>query len=138
MAPFECNHDGSCEQVRLCCIETEMTITKQDANRIDALGYERHEYLIKTEDGFCELRNIDNHCFFYDPGTRECKIYENRPDGCRYYPIVYDVKKRKCVVDKDCPSRETMSREEIRKSCHKVRELVEKLMQEAKHNDGPC
>jgi Fe-S-cluster containining protein len=115
-----------------------MTITKQDAGRIDALGYERGSYLVKTEDGFCELRNIDGHCYFYDPDTKECKIYENRPDGCRFYPIVYDVKKRKCVVDKDCPSRETMSRDEIRKVCHKIRDLVERLMQEAKHNDGPC
>ncbi|MHA2424775.1 MAG: YkgJ family cysteine cluster protein [Candidatus Thorarchaeota archaeon] len=138
MTPFDCNHDGTCDQVRLCCVDTEMTLTKQDATRIDAIGYDRREYLVKTEDGFCELRNVDGHCFFYDSESKLCKIYENRPDGCRYYPIVYDVKKKKCVVDKDCPSRETMSRNEIRKSCHKVRNLVERLIQEAKHNDGPC
>ena len=53
-----------------------MTLTKQDAIRIDALGYDRREYLVKTNDGFCELRNIDGNCFFYDPETRLCKIYE--------------------------------------------------------------
>jgi Fe-S-cluster containining protein len=115
-----------------------MTLTKQDASRIDTLGYDRGEYLVRTDDGFCELRNVDGHCFFYDPDSKMCKIYDNRPNGCRYYPIVYNVKKRKCVVDKDCPSRETMSRDEIRKSCHKVKSLVERLIQEAKHNDGPC
>ena len=115
-----------------------MTLTKREAVRIDALGYDRDAYLVKTEDGFCELRNIDGHCYFYNPESKECKIYENRPDGCRFYPIVYDVKKRKCVVDKDCPSRDTMSRDEVRKACHKVRDLVERLIQEAKHNDGPC
>ena len=138
MAPFDCNHDGSCEQIRLCCVDTEMTLTKTDAGRIDALGYNRKEYLVKTEDGFCELRNIDGHCFFYEPDSKLCKIYDDRPDGCKYYPIVYDVKKRKCVVDSDCPSRETMTRDEIRKSCHNVRDLVKRLIQEAKHNDGPC
>ncbi|MCK5150571.1 MAG: YkgJ family cysteine cluster protein, partial [Candidatus Thorarchaeota archaeon] len=104
MTHFNCNHDGTCEQVRLCCVDTEMTLTKREAVRIDALGYDRDAYLVKTEDGFCELRNIDGHCYFYNPESKECKIYENRPDGCRFYPIVYDVKKRKCVVDKDCPS----------------------------------
>ena len=138
MTPFNCNHDGTCEQIRLCCVDTEMTLTKREAVRIDALGYDRDAYLVKTEDGFCELRNIDGHCYFYNPESKECKIYENRPDGCRFYPIVYDVKKRKCVVDKDCPSRNTMSRDEVRKVCHKVRDLVERLIQEAKHNDGPC
>ena len=138
MSPFECNHDGTCEQIRLCCVETEMTLTKKDAERIEGLGYERSAFLVKSNDGFCELRNIDGHCFFYDSETRLCKIYEDRPEGCRYYPIVYDVKKRKCVADKDCPSRETMTREEIRKACHKVRKLVETLIQEARYNDGPC
>ena len=138
MAPFDCNHDSTCDQVKLCCVDTEMTLTKQDASRIDALGYDRKEYLVRTEDGFCELRNVEGHCFFYDTDTKLCRIYDARPDGCRHYPIVYDAKKRKCVVDKDCPSRETMSRDEIRKSCHKVRKLVERLIQEAKYDDGPC
>ena len=138
MAPFDCNHDGSCEAVRLCCVDTEMTLTKKDAERIENLGYAKKEFLVRTEDGFCELRNVDGHCYFYDPNTKKCKIYEDRPEGCRYYPIIYDVRKRKCVIDKDCPSRDTMTREEIRKACHKVKRLVETLMQEAEHNDGPC
>jgi Fe-S-cluster containining protein len=138
LTPFECNHDGTCEQVRLCCIDTEMTLTKRDADRLDAAGYNRKDYLVRTEDGFCELRNVDGHCFFYDTDTKLCKVYESRPDGCRYYPVVYDLRKRKCTVDRDCPSRETMSRQEIRKVCHKVRELVERLVQEARTHDGPC
>ena len=115
-----------------------MTLTKEDASRIEALGYTKEEFLVKSEDGFCELINIEGHCFFYDPESKFCKIYENRPEGCRHYPIIYDMRKRKCVVDKDCPSRETMTRHEIRKACHKVRKLVETLIQEAKYHDGPC
>ena len=34
MSPFTCNHDGSCEEVRLCCFETEMTVTREDVKRI--------------------------------------------------------------------------------------------------------
>ncbi len=138
MSPFVCNHDGSCDDVKLCCVETEMTLTKKDADRIDKIGYDRKDYLIKAKDGFCELRNIDGHCYFYDADTKLCKIYEHRPDGCRYYPIVYHFRKRKCVTDGDCPSRETVDRDEIRGICHKVRNLVNTLVEEASHGESPC
>ena len=138
MSPFECNHDGSCEIIKACCVDTEMTVTRKDAERISALGYKRKDFLRRTGDGFCELKNIEGYCFFYDRESKLCKIYDNRPDGCRFYPIVYDMRKRKCVVDKDCPSRETVTRQEIRKVCHKVRRLVEQLIQEANHGESPC
>jgi len=93
---------------------------------------------IRVMAGFCELKNVDGHCYFYNLDTKECTIYENRPEGCRYYPIIYHSLKRKCLVDSDCPSAETMSREEIRKICHKVRKLVETLRREASHNESPC
>ena len=138
MTPFECNHNGECESVRICCTDTEMTLTRKDVKRIETLGYSKADYLFRTDDGFCQLRNIDGYCYFYEKETKTCKIYESRPDGCRYYPIIYDMKKRKCVVDKDCPSRETMTRLEVRKQCHKVRTLVEKLRMEALYNEKPC
>ena len=115
-----------------------MTLTKEDVARLEALGHKRNDFLIRSADGFCELRNIDGFCYFYDVTRRECTVYENRPEGCRFYPIVYDAKKRKCVVDRDCPSGETVSRDEIRKVCHRVRRLVETLQREAAHNENPC
>lgn len=138
MTPFICNHDGSCDEVRLCCAETEMTLTREDAERIDALGFSRSDYLVRAEDGFCELRNVDGFCYFYDTKTKLCKIYEHRPEGCRYYPVVYHARKKKCITDGDCPSRDTVSRDEIRKVCHKVRKLIERLQQEAATSEGPC
>jgi Fe-S-cluster containining protein len=115
-----------------------MTLTRKDVERIEALGYDRKDFLVRVMAGFCELRNIDGNCFFYDSDTKICRIYENRPEGCRYYPIIYDARKKKCVIDKDCPSGETVSREEIRQVCHKVRRLVETLRQEAAHGESPC
>ncbi len=115
-----------------------MTLTRKDAERIDALGHLRKDYLVKFEDGFCQLRLVDGFCYFYDTKTKKCTIYDSRPDGCRFYPIVYNMKKRKCVTDYDCPSRETVTREEIRKICHKVRALVEKLVEEAEAGESPC
>ncbi|UCE11955.1 MAG: YkgJ family cysteine cluster protein [Candidatus Thorarchaeota archaeon] len=122
----------------LCCTDTEMTLTRKDIDRIEVEGYSREDFLQRTEDGFCELRNVDGLCYFYDPSNQTCRIYETRPDGCRFYPIVYDMKKRKCVVDADCPSRSTISRDEIRKVCHKVRSLVETLVREARNGESPC
>ena len=138
LTPFICNHDGSCDNVRICCTETEMTLTQEDAERIDALGYARDDYMIQAGFGFCQLKNIGGHCYFYDTKTKECRIYENRPDGCRYYPIIYHYDKRKCNVDKDCPSHATVTRDDIRKVCHKVRRLVEQLRSEASHDESPC
>ena len=138
MTPFECNHNGECDDIRLCCTGTEMTLTRTDAERIDSLGYQREDYLVRTDDGFCQLRNVDGYCYFYDSVSKLCRIYDARPEGCKYYPIIYDMQKRRCVVDRDCPSRETMTRQEIRKSCHKVKALVNRLRREALHHERPC
>jgi len=86
---------------------------------------------------FLTASNVDGHCFFYDPATKLCRIYESRPEGCRYYPVIYDLEKRKCVVDKDCPCATTMTREDIRKICHRVRALVKLLMTEAASGESP-
>ena len=127
-----------CPDVRICCTETEMTLTKEDAARIDALGFSREDYLVRRTGGFCELRNIEGLCYFYDPEEKTCKIYDSRPEGCRWYPVIYHSHKRKCVRDEDCPARESLTRDEIRKVCHKVRSLVEKLREEAAHGESPC
>jgi Fe-S-cluster containining protein len=115
-----------------------MTLTREDVERIEALGYDKKDFLVRVMAGFCELKNVDGKCFFYDPVTKLCRIYENRPEGCRYYPIIYDMRKRKCIVDIDCPSGVTVTRDDVRKVCHKVRRLVETLREEAAHGESPC
>lgn len=133
---IDCNH--FCPDVRICCQETEMTLTRADAKRINALGYSTSDYAHRVDGGFCELRNVDGHCYFYDQSSKECKIYEARPEGCRWYPVVYHYKKRKCIGDGDCPASPTLTRTNIRKVCHKVRTLVEELKREATHGESPC
>ncbi|MFX1273077.1 MAG: YkgJ family cysteine cluster protein [Promethearchaeota archaeon] len=127
-----------CPEVRICCQETEMTITRKDAERINALGYSTTDYSHKVNDGFCELKNVEGHCFFYDKSSKECKIYEARPEGCRWFPVVYHYKKRKCIGDDDCPASPNLTRSDIRKVCHKVKTLVEELRREVAHGESPC
>ena len=135
MTPFVCNHAGDCDDGKACCVETEMTLTESDMERIDSLGHMRSEYVVRTKDGFYQLRNLDDYCCFYDSEKKTCRIYEQRPDGCRFYPIIYDARRHRCVVDKDCPSRETITTEEINRACPEVRKLVKRLMAEAKKRE---
>jgi Fe-S-cluster containining protein len=115
-----------------------MTLTREDAERISALGYPKDDFLVRVKKGFCELKNVDGYCFFYDSDRMTCKIYDARPEGCQWYPVIYDAKKRKCVVDDECPAAATVTRDRIRKVNHKVRTLVETLVQEAAHRESPC
>ena len=59
------------------------------------------EVYIKNED--FQIKNYNNHCVFLDFSTKKCKIYTYRPQGCRFYPLIYDFQKDKCTFDKDCP-----------------------------------
>ncbi|MFX0107599.1 MAG: YkgJ family cysteine cluster protein [Candidatus Hodarchaeota archaeon] len=127
-----------CPDVRECCQETEMTLTRRDVERINALGYSTDDYVHRVMGGFCELKNIDGHCYFYDTASKICRIYDARPEGCRWYPVVYHFVKRKCLADGDCPASPTFTRDRIRKVCHKVKSLVELLRKEAAHGESPC
>ncbi len=83
-----------------CCYETEMPLSEKDIKRIEKLGYSRDEFSL-IKDGIRVLKNINGHCFFLKNG--KCFIYKYRPEGCRYYPVIYDVDKRKATVHDFCP-----------------------------------
>ncbi|MCK4896020.1 MAG: YkgJ family cysteine cluster protein, partial [Candidatus Heimdallarchaeota archaeon] len=82
---FYCPYSNECYQ---CCLDTEMTLSEEDITRIEKLGYKIEEFL-EEKDGFMALRNIDNHCIFLK--NKMCSIYEIRPQGCRFYPLIYDI-----------------------------------------------
>lgn len=136
MMPIDC--ELYCPDVRICCTETEMTLTREDAERIDSLGYSREDYLVRVKDGFCELKNVNGNCYFYDPVTKMCIIYEARPEGCRWYPVVYHARKKRCYGDSECPASRALTRTQVRRVCHNVRNLVRKLVVEATHGESPC
>jgi Fe-S-cluster containining protein len=95
-----------CKNCALCCMDTEMPLSDKDI----ALILTYHKSDIKEEDfieykseGLRQLKNKDGSCFFLDIQQKLCKIYDFRPTGCRFYPIVFDIENRKCIYDKDCP-----------------------------------
>jgi Fe-S-cluster containining protein len=52
-------------------------------------------------DGEIHLRNVSGKCFFLV--ENRCIVYQDRPEGCRLYPLVYDVDESKFVIDDYCP-----------------------------------
>jgi len=85
-----------------CCLETEMSLSNGDVERIKGLGFD-HDSFVVSKDGWLQLKNNDGRCVFND--GKQCLIYENRPEGCKLYPITCDEDKNCAVLDKDCPHR---------------------------------
>ncbi len=83
-----------------CCYETEMPLSEKDVRRIEKLGYSRDEFSTVV-DGVRVLRNVNGRCYFLK--DCKCSIYSCRPLGCRIYPVIYDVERRKAVVHDFCP-----------------------------------
>ncbi|MFW9969204.1 MAG: YkgJ family cysteine cluster protein [Candidatus Odinarchaeota archaeon] len=59
--------------------------------------------MFKTKNGNFQIKNFEKHCVFLDYSTKKCKIYRYRPQGCRFYPLIYDIQNNNCAFDKDCP-----------------------------------
>jgi len=85
----------------VCCFETEMPLTGDDIRRIEKLGFRHVEFTVEV-DGETRLRNRGGNCFFLEDS--KCRVYESRPEGCRVYPLVYDVDAHKFVLDTVCPN----------------------------------
>lgn len=97
---------NKCENCGKCCLETEMILSQQDIEIIiNCLpnNIRKEDFTFKNINEQYQLRNIEGHCFFLDYSNKECKIYKSRPQGCKFYPLIYDINKKKCRLDEDCP-----------------------------------
>jgi len=80
-----------------------MMLLEEDVKRIVELGY-AESYFVRLSDGFKILKNSKaGRCVFHD--GKACTIYENRPKGCRLYPIIFDEDRKLAVKDNLCPHR---------------------------------
>ncbi len=109
-----------------CCIETEMPLTEDDLKRIEKLGFKRGDFTVEAE-GETRLRNRAKKCFFLKDG--KCGIYESRPEGCRIYPLVYDIDIHKFVYDPVCPHSDEFKA--TRKDKDHLKRLIRKLERES-------
>lgn len=121
---FYCPYSNECYQ---CCLDTEMTLSEEDITRIEKLGYKIEEFL-EEKDGFMALRNIDNHCIFLK--NKMCSIYEIRPQGCRFYPLIYDFNIDDFVIDNLCEHKDDFDLEIYRPLFDSVQVFVYNLIGE--------
>ncbi|MFX0123860.1 MAG: YkgJ family cysteine cluster protein [Candidatus Hodarchaeota archaeon] len=89
-----------------CCVETEMLLTKKDIQRIVKLtSIPAKEFVTLNEYGYKELKNKQTEtklqCYFLDQ-KGQCSIYENRPEGCQFYPYIWDLTEQRITIDDQC------------------------------------
>jgi len=120
-----------CLRCGVCCRETEMLLSTEDIERLKRNSYSKEFFVRFDSEGYAKLRNRQDHCVFYDAEKQRCKVYKERPLGCRLYPVVYDETKG-IVVDNICPAGGNLNEKEIERKGKKVIKLLEKIDAEAK------
>jgi hypothetical protein len=123
---------NKCKDCGICCLDTEMIVSIQDIDHI--MNFFSNN--IKKEDFVCEingnlqLNNINGHCVFFDLATKRCKIYNNRPQGCRFYPLIYDKYIKNCIYDKECPRTDLFYRtkNEFQENCEALRNFLRECL----------
>ncbi|MCK4299744.1 MAG: YkgJ family cysteine cluster protein, partial [Planctomycetes bacterium] len=92
------------------CLETEMPLTTVDLERLAGLGHDPVDFTL-VEDGFTFLSNVEERCYFLDHGGR-CSVYQDRPEGCRLYPLVLTEDMADFRLDHLCSHRAAVQPEE--------------------------
>ncbi|MEM3769621.1 MAG: YkgJ family cysteine cluster protein [Candidatus Bathyarchaeia archaeon] len=108
-----------------CCHETEMELSSDDVERLVYAGYRPEDFMVVRDD-VPRLRNVDSWCYFYSPTEKRCRVYKIRPLGCRLYTVIY-VDGEGVALDKLCPMRHTVSKEEFKRKARILKRLLEKI-----------
>jgi uncharacterized protein len=119
-----------CSNCGVCCTETEMLLSKKDIKRLEKRGLCQNQFVNFDEKGYALLKNRGGYCIFYDLKNRKCGVYEDRPSGCRVYPVIFD-EETGIILDDICQSRNTITLEEKKLKGKKVIRLLEIIDAEA-------
>ncbi len=76
-----------------------MTLTLADVARLEAAGH--RDFFQLNQRGDLQLVTGDGRCTFLKDGL--CSVYEIRPEGCGFYPLVLDVDSGEAIQDDFCP-----------------------------------
>jgi len=127
-----------CSRCGKCCEETEMLLSRADTRRLRELGYSLKEFAFRDKKGFTRLKNREDHCVFFNSNERKCKIYKNRPLGCRIFPVIFS-EEEGIVVDDICPMKNTVYKRELNQKGKILVDLLQQIDCEAeKETVGPC
>jgi Fe-S-cluster containining protein len=118
-----------CLECGTCCQETEMLLSKKDIERLQKKGFSIKFFARHVKEGYITLRNLNGHCVFFDVKNIKCKVYRDRPIGCRLYPIIFDEAKG-VIVDKLCPTHRSWTENNKKVVGKKVIRLLKKIDRE--------
>jgi len=76
-----------------------MTLTEADVSRLEAAGFQ--DFFIVNDDHDLQFVNVDGHCIFLV--DERCSVHDDRPEGCRLYPLILDLSVDRVVLDAFCP-----------------------------------
>jgi Fe-S-cluster containining protein len=121
-----------CSNCGICCTETEMLLTLKDIKRLENKGFSRNYFAEIDKEGYAVLKNQNGYCVFYNLKTRLCSVYDERPSGCRIYPVVLDEEKG-IVFDEICDSCKSITVKEKKVKGKEVIKLLEEIDAEAEN-----
>jgi Fe-S-cluster containining protein len=124
-----------CSNCGVCCTETEMMLSQKDIARLERKGFSRGYFVRITKQGYAHLKNRGGYCVFYDSKNRKCCVYQDRPSGCRVYPVIVD-EDTGIILDSICQSRNTISQAERVLKGKRVIRLLEVIDAEAAKRRG--
>jgi Fe-S-cluster containining protein len=124
-----------CSNCGVCCTETEMMLSQKDIERLEKRGFNRGYFVRIVKQGYAQLKNRGGYCVFYDLKNRKCCVYQDRPSGCRVYPVIVD-EDTGIILDSICQSRNTISQTERVLKGKRVIRLLEVIDAEAAKRRG--
>jgi len=97
-------------------------LTESDVMQLERAGFGRKEFTVEVE-GEARLANVHGVCYFLKSGM--CGVYDLRPEGCKLYPVVYDERIHKFILDLVCPHRAEFRiaseyKERLKKLLHRI------------------
>ncbi|HTY46843.1 MAG TPA: YkgJ family cysteine cluster protein [Methanomassiliicoccales archaeon] len=119
-----------CRRCGRCCHETSMELAEEDVGRLEALGYDPADFVRVDGNGIARLCNLNGACFFLVEAERRCRVYPQRPAGCRIYPVNVD-ELGEVVLDEDCPRAGTITPSEKKRKGTELKRLIDRIDEEA-------
>lgn len=115
-----------------CCLKTSMLLSNSDIQKIESIGYDRN-FFSRSKKKWLKLKNKNGRCVFHN--GKICLIYENRPEGCKLYPLIFDNIHKRAIVDEECPFQDYFRFS--KKNVNQLYMLVTQIIEERKNRKKP-
>jgi len=119
-----------CTRCGICCKQTQMLLSEKDIRLLQKAGHNPEQFIRINRQGYAQLQNKQDYCVFHYAQNHTCKVYRQRPTGCRLYPIIYS-EEEGVIVDDICPTNETVTQNEIKNKTSTLMQLLRTIDEQA-------